>query len=84
MNSREGRTPQWPNTKRRSSLIRKNGAAQYNLGHALLGKENAAEALPHLEKAVEMNPQLLPALDDLAWTLTIAPNRMPVDRVPGA
>ena len=58
-----------------------NGAAQYNLGHALLGKENAAEALPHLEKAVEMNPQLLPALDDLAWTLTIAPNRMPVDRV---
>ena len=58
-----------------------NGAAQYNLGHALLGKENTMEALPHLEKAVEMNPQLVPALDDFAWALTIAPNRMPLDRV---
>ncbi|MGA3285386.1 MAG: tetratricopeptide repeat protein, partial [Verrucomicrobiota bacterium] len=57
----------------RSLEIQQNYSAYYNLGRAFRQKRMAAEAMACYEKAVELQPQFIPAQIDLAWMLATWP-----------
>ena len=44
-------------------------AAQYGAGHILSLLNRSEEAISHYRRAVELQPDMLPALDSLAWIL---------------
>ena len=44
-------------------------AAHYGAGHILSLLNRIEEAIPHYRRAIELQPDMLPALDSLAWIL---------------
>jgi tetratricopeptide (TPR) repeat protein len=57
----------------RSLEIQQNYSAYYNLGRAFRQKGMATEAMACYEKAVELQPQSIPAQIDMAWMLATWP-----------
>ena len=48
--------------------------AQYGAGHILSLLNKTEEAIPHYRRTIELQPDMLPALDSLAWILATHEN----------
>lgn len=59
---------------RRASELQNNYQTFYNLAFALRMNKMAVEAETNLEKAIELQPQFIPAQIDLSWTLATWPD----------